>query len=486
MDIDWKNYNKPMKTRTVHYIALLVALFGALSSSELVARDWFYTVRNDDSLWKICSTYVERRLCYIELAEYNKVARGDVIAPGSVIQIPYAWLKNAPQPALVVYSRGEVKYLPAAIGAKLPWQKAGLTPGVAGLTSAGVSLQPLPADRRIFMGDRIVTGEGNVRVEFGDGSQMVILPDSDVTFDRISSKGHKRFVDTLLILKRGSTTNRVTPQPAGATRFNIKTPAGVAAVRGTEFRVRVASESSAVMRSEVLAGTVAVADPSAASEQTINEGFGVRNEAGKPIPPPRELLPAPTWQGDPGAPLTVPVRVGWDALPGAEYYLVDLLDADGLIETRRVERHELVFESLADGEYRLRARGVDEIGLQGLEAERTLSVITPLPIPELTPTSMTALSRTTMQLNWAAIASAEGYLVEFAGDPDFTEVIATRQTVSPAITYKSRTPVYVRVSALYADAHRSEPGNTIEWQPDTDYTAWIIGGYIVLVTLILL
>ena len=387
-------------------IPLLLALLGMLFSGSALPRDWLYTVRNNDSLWKICSTYVERPLCFVELGNYNKLAEHDLIAPGSILKVPYAWLKNPPQPALVVYSRGEVQYIPAAESEKLAWEKVSRTPGMAGMVAAGISLQPLPEDGRIFMGDRVVTGDGNVRVEFADGSQMIIRPQSDVIFDRLSIQGDKRFVDTLLILKRGATTNNVEPQQGQGSRFRIRTPAGVAAVRGTEFRVNVEAGSSPVMRSEVLEGNIAVADLKAKSEQSVDGGYGVRSEAGQPIPPPRKLLAAPAWQGDTSASVAIPFSVSWQALAGADYYLIDLFDSDGLVETRRVQSTQLGFEALVDGEYRLKIRAVDEIGLQGLEAERALVVMTPLPIPELNSSSVTTVSRTTLNVSWAGIEEA--------------------------------------------------------------------------------
>lgn len=468
-------------------IIVTLLLLGTMTGIEAAPQDWIYTVREREHLWNICARYVKEPLCWIKLGKYNELRRPNVIKPGTAIRIPYAWLKTLPKPAQIVYRRGELSYIPAVELAKLPWKKTTDIPSLEELQKKGITPKPLPEDGKIYMGDRVISGDGNARVEFADGSQMMIRPGSDIIFDRISVKGKSKFVDTLLILKQGSTVNSVTPKPDKRSRFSIDTPAGVAAVRGTEFRVNVEQAEAAVMRSEVLKGLVAVSGSADKSEQEVKEGYGIRTEQGKPAPAPRKLLPALTWTDSSGARETQPLELAWQEIPGAEYYQLDLFDAQGLIATSRTESSGFTLSGLADGEYRVVGRAVDDIGLKGMDVERNITLYTPPPVPQLSQNSLdVAPSGTEATVSWPAIDTATGYRIQISSDPEFRELIVDERITAPSYTHKSHRLVHIRASALYGgEIGESEMSAVIHWQPEPDYTKVIVGVFSVILAIVI-
>ncbi|MCB1663396.1 MAG: FecR domain-containing protein [Pseudomonadales bacterium] len=487
-----------MGTKLKRAIFLILFLMG-LSSKQVLAQEWIYTVTKNDSLWNICASYVKEPLCWIKLGQYNQLPKPNQLTPGHVLRIPYSWLKAMPEPAQVVYSKGELSYIPAVKLAKLPWREITQIPSLENLKKSGIEPQPLPSDNRIYMGDRLISGNGNALIEFTDGTKMMIRPHSDIIFNRLSSKEGASFIDTLLILKQGEAVNSVNPKKQKKSRFSIDTPAGVAAVRGTEFRVSVvagendenkpgaATQNVAIMRSEVLQGKVAVIGGSDNKAQNIDAGFGIKMEQGKPAPPPRRLLPAPVWSDMGSAREKLPLTVTWQEIPDAKYYQLDLYDERGLIETIAVESNRHTFTTLADGKYRIIGRAVDKVDLKGIDAERDFALYTPLIAPTLTSAGLkVAASGTEAEISWKGIDDASGYHIEIARDAEFSALLVNQILAEPSFSYSSHQAVYIRVSAAYEGKGESDPSSVLLWQPEPDYSKVIIGVFSVLLVIAIL
>ncbi len=460
---------------------LIVIYLVSMGVARVQAQDWLYSVRTDDNLWKICQTYVAKPLCWLELGRYNALSNTDLIKPGRILKIPYAWLKYPPQPATISDSRGEVNYIPAADSAKSSWEKLNQLSSYPAMVAAGIALQPLPEDHKIHMGDRIITGQGNVSIFFADGSQMLIRAGSDITFDRISIKDGKGFVDTLLVLKRGATDYNIKGKK-GLSRYRVDTPAGVAAVRGTEFRVNLQAAEKAVMRSEVLQGDVIVSDTRGQSSQQVPGGYGVRSEQGQPIPPPLQLLPAVEWENSNQDIFAIPFEISWKPLTGAQYYLVDLYDSKGLIASWKTEKNSWENTELGNGGYRLLVRGVDQLGLQGLDAEQLLKVENPLPAPELSAGSIKRAGKAFVEVSWPRVVSASGYRIEVATDPEFKQILLTDSTVDTVYGFSNRAGGYVRVTAISLSGVAGDSSDAVwlvpqpyNWQPWAGLAAVVLG-----------
>ena len=139
------------------------------------------------------------------------------------------------------------------------------------------------------MGDSVITAEGAVLVQFADTSELAIQPNSEVLFNKLTAFGPAGMVDTHLRFAYGRGNARVQPQNRGD-RFRIQTPQGIAAVRGTEFRVGHRSEENA-SNSETLEGLVAFLRPDQNTD--LPAGFGVAASARGVVK--ETLLDAPQW-----------------------------------------------------------------------------------------------------------------------------------------------------------------------------------------------
>ncbi len=87
-------------------------------------------------------------------------------------------------------------------------------------------------------GDQIRTGaNATTTIDFVDGSQLVILRDSIVTFVKLQGRSDAKLASIQIDLKQGRVETRVTPRKNNNSRYDIITPTVQIGVRGTEFRV---------------------------------------------------------------------------------------------------------------------------------------------------------------------------------------------------------------------------------------------------------
>lgn len=129
--------------------------------------------------------------------------------------------------------------------------------------------------------DQIKTGTRSVaRVKLGDGSKVLLLQNSQAEMENLSS------VQKTIKLLRGR-VRAIVAKIKGGNNFQIKTPVGVASVRGTDFEVEV-SDDGQQMSIDVREGHVGVSRlGDLAGEVMINAGerikFGLEGEIGDPI-----------------------------------------------------------------------------------------------------------------------------------------------------------------------------------------------------------
>ena len=371
-----------------------------LSLSPLApAADWTYTVRPGDTLWDFSTQYLKGTEYWPRVQALNKVKNPQHLQPGSRLTVPVAWLKHQPTPAKVISLQGEVR-LKAATG----------------------STAALKSGAEIFSGDELICGpDGSITLEFADGSRLLIEPNSTVVMDTLGSFEQTGMVDTSVRLLRGRVENRVIPQ-SGKRRYQIITPAAVAAVRGTRFRVAAEAERP-VMLSEVLEGAVGVSG--AGASQDVGAGFGTRAEAGKAPLPPRRLLAAPNLGGLARHLKPQALDFSWPAEAAASAYHAQLSgDASfsTLLHDTLLDAARFQWPALPAGEYFLRVRARDDIGLEGLDAVHRFTVSEPLSAPGLqTPRDGARSSGVAVWLAWTQVPGARGYYLQIAADPAFTQ-----------------------------------------------------------------
>ena len=266
----------------------LAAVLPVLLSAAAIADDWIYTVRPGDNLWNLSEIHLSSMDYWQPLQRHNNISDPQNIPPGSRLKFPVAWLKYQPASALVIQLQGEALLVSASDG----------------------SSRALTINTRLHSGDRIKTGaDSNLNILFADGSELLVLSDSEVVMDSLSAYGITGMVDTRIRLQGGRVDTRVVPAQGPGSRYHIITPAAVAAVRGTSFRVS-ADTDKPVARSEVTEGKVGVSGSGAS--QLVPAGFGTITEAGKPPQPPRELLPAPDLSSLPAVLDRLPLQFNWE------------------------------------------------------------------------------------------------------------------------------------------------------------------------------
>lgn len=327
-------------------LTLLIALTFSLPNLVAAAEEyWEYTFRPGDSLWNIAERYTTSANNWTELLRINNIERTTdrTILPGTRIVIPISILKLQPTPALVIAVSGAA-YLVRADGAQ-----AVITVGT-----------------ELFSGDRVITGDRqSLRMQFADKSELQVLPNSEVVLDKLSHFQQTGMVDTRIRLNSGRVRTWVIEQKPG-NHYEIKTPAAVTAVRGTDFRL--SSDAGRISRTEVTEGVVAVSAGDA--EKEVNDGFGIVAELGKPLPDPVKLLEAPAIS-DNLSPDQGTLRVAWTDLEAAVFYRYQLATDekfDQILINGRTEDSEVRLDELSPGQYYLRIRGIDQYGLEGFDS----------------------------------------------------------------------------------------------------------------------
>lgn len=377
--------------------SLLVLAFCLLDTNAFAA-DWQYTVRPGDSIWTICGEYTSHHNCWRELPVYNRLDNPEKLSVGEQLKIPAIWLKQAPAAATVIFVQGEV--LLGALGQQ----------------------KRLNAPQKLKIGDTVETREGSATLQFVDGSILSMSSNSIIRLDAVSAFRQTKSTSINVSLPRGELGIRVPPREP-KTRFNVRTPSAIAAVRGTKFRVNSDAELQAT-RSEVLEGQVALG--AEGREVELGAGFGALAERGRELSEPVQLLNAPEWNLS----CTDPGYAEWQELPDASYYKLQLLEdnpaIDKLIATKNVSKSNYTFKNLEEKCYQLKVSAVDAQGFNGMESQRQFCYELQLDTPVIETANWT---NNVLNVNWGAVQYAEAYKLQVSRDPEFTEIVYS-ETVS--------------------------------------------------------
>lgn len=386
-----------------HLLLLCLLVF---SAAPAWAEEWIYTVRPGDNLWNISNNYLKGISYWPKVQNHNGITDPKQIKPGTRLRILVEWLKNPPQPAIVVRHSGPVEVVDGR--------------GQRRQASAGDQL---------VSGETIHTGlNGSITVRFADDSTLLIQSNSVLSLDSITSFGDSGMVDTSVRLHHGRVDTRVEKRRDN-TRFMIITPAAIAAVRGTQFRVSAEAERP-VMRSEVLEGRVDVEGSKSTAE--LAAGYGTMAEQGKPPLPPRLLLPAPDLSLMPAELPHDAITLSWPSVTGANRYRVQVApspDFSALLQDVVTTEPAVQLTALQPGAYACRIRAIDEIGLEGADAVAHLQVVEPSAARLATPNVIAPqITHETLLLRWRLQAPGIHYRVQVATDETFAKPIGEAVT----------------------------------------------------------
>jgi hypothetical protein len=382
----------------------LLLLLNTITPAVAGEQYWVYTVRPGDTIWGLTEKHTTSVLHWKRIQRLNNYpdqpARG--ILPGTRLKFPIDILKHQPVKAQIKLLQGTARVSRAN--------------GDEVAASAGIQLQS---------GDRLLVDAGsNVTVLFADGSELLVLEGSEIIFDTLSAYGETGMVDTRVRLQGGQVDTRVKPSRGGGSRYEIITPAAVAAVRGTDFRVS-ADTDAPVARSEVLEGTVEVSGSGTARK--VPAGFGVLAKIGEPPAKPKPLLPPPDLSPQAAVLEYLPLQFDWTGVDQARAYRFQVAgntSFDSLLVNATSEGTRGYFPDLPNGEYALRVRAIDHDGLEGINAVRRFTVAAHPQPPVLIGLRDNVIVRTdTPEFGWSRPEDIQHYRLQVASDQAFGKLV---------------------------------------------------------------
>lgn len=161
--------------------------------------------------------------------------------------------------------------------------------GTPEYSKAGAAFVPLKVNTILHAGDVVKTKEGDhVDLFLGKNNGVVqVTPNSTLLLDKLSFKdtGAEIVSDTQLDVRAGTIHGKVNKM-ANASKYEIKTPRGVAGIRGTKYSV---SASGQVTVAEGTVIVVYVIGGVAQPPITVHAGETVM-PGGTPKPAPKDLI----------------------------------------------------------------------------------------------------------------------------------------------------------------------------------------------------
>lgn len=378
----------------MHFRHLFLACLLALGVGARAEEDFIYTVQPGDHPWNIAQRYLRDTSDALRITRLNRIIHDRTIAPGTRLHIPAQWLRLESAQVDLLKVHGDA------------------------LVITDQGSQAAQVGERLLPGARLRTGpRSSVMLAFEDGSQVLMRQASELRL----VQSERRAIDGGFLVQvelvRGALENMVTPRARPDTRFEIRTPAAVAAVRGTRFRV---DASELVTRTEVLEGAVEVSNPGGTVRASA--GFGALTELGQGPQSPRPLLAGPDLTGVPPRIERLPLDLPLPALAQAAGYRTQLAPdaafATIVSDEVSVAPRARVLD-VADGHYVMRVRAAAADGLEGLATERAITVHARPQAPSLispAPDAQTSEARPVFR--WTEIDPSWRYRIELRRGPD--------------------------------------------------------------------
>lgn len=407
----------PLRHRSTTTL-VATCLAGVLGFGHLAAAaDFSYQVRQGDTLISIAQRFLQDPNQFRRLQQHNRIGNEFTLRPDSILSIPADLLRREPAEAKVVSVIGKV------------------------LVERSGTAEPLAAGSNVKAGQQIMTGnDGSAALLLADGSTLRIPPSSKLQLDKSDRLiGGAGFIN-LVRLATGRVESSVQKMTGTASRFEINTPTAAAGVRGTEFRVAF-DETQQASRSEVVEGSVAFdgSPPRSAKTRTVmlEAGTGsLVDRQGVPLPA-RKLLAAPTIALENPALQERPVvRIPLQALDGAVRYRMQIgsdASLQNVLAEAVVTGVEAKFNDLPDGNYFVRVRGIDAIGLEGLDRVQAFR-LKARPEPPITqsPPPKGKARGSTAQFSWGESTEGHQYRFQLARDAGFKDIVMSEPSLKTA------------------------------------------------------
>ena len=392
-----------------------------------------------------------------EVATLNRLSKSNRLRAGQVVTIPTRLLRWTFAESRLVSVNGEVRI-------------DGRAGAVQDTLNEGQTLETGP--------------EGSAVLELPDKSRVKLAPSS--LAEVVASRRHPAPADSasspatgpfsgVLRLLRGS-VEVLASKVLRAKPLEVTTPTAVVGVRGTDFRVNYDEAANRSTRAEVLEGLVrfgaeAVATPAATDPGAdVAGGFGAALDASAAPPKVVKLLPPPDLAQAPERFERPIVRF---SLPGeAQPLRVQVAtDAafDKLIRKFRVEPGgELRIAGLDDGQWYLRVRRIDPLGIEGLDASRPF-VLKARPEPPASTLPRRGAKQTvgSVDFAWAQNVEAASQRLQIAREASFKEVLLDRNAVAGTtvrVDVKEEGIYFWRLASIRANGDQGPFGDPLSFE----------------------
>jgi len=387
-----------------------IFLFMLLLSVSTIANDWAYTLKPGEKLEDVGRKYLSTSKHFKPLLTLNNITDPQKVSAGRKIIIPIRWMKKQPSSALISEIVGEVTII----------------------RSSRIRKPNNTDQNRLFAGDRVVTGDkSSIVLIFADRSRLLLHENSELVMDSLSEFGDSGMIDTNLRLPSGKLESKVNPDKKPATRFEITTPAAIAAVRGTDFRIG-SDLQNRLTRSGVIEGLIDVIGTGATTP--VPAGFGTVTKKGAAPQKPRKLLKAPDTSKITRIVRQFPTTMNWPALQGARSYRIQLFaekQPDRMLVNQTREQPVFELNQHADARYTLRIRAIDEIGLEGLDAVHHFAINTSIVKPALLKrVDKVASNNDQHKFEWKENSEFNEYHFQLATDTGFNNIIIDQGGIS--------------------------------------------------------
>ena len=332
-------------------------------------------------------------------------------------------------PAIALSSLLLFGSLPTPVASAQPAPKASLKSAAGSLLVVAVYGEAQTAGRQIragatlAAGDELRTGQdGHVRLKLADDSTLTLQASGRVAIDRYRVLPAAKGTDTSLRLDHGRIEATIRGPRHGDTRFEVRTPVAVALTRGALFRI-TADPSQRSATCETAEGSVLISASGNAGSVEITGGLGTRVVAGSLPIRPRALLAGPRlWTGIQLVEQR-PVEIPFSPLNGTVLYRVIITPGDDLFRhlvEEVVPVPRLRIAALADGDYFVRVRAIDQNGLEGVGTIARMTVRARADPPSLAqPPDRGRLHGKTAALAWLPDSGAVSYVVQLAENSVF-------------------------------------------------------------------
>lgn len=376
------------------------------------------TVTRTDTLIGLSRQVLINPQAWREVALLNKLRNPNRISSGQVLRIPQRLLRSSPTPAKLVSVVGDVRI-----------------DGAAGVLGGEVN-----------EGQKLETSEGASAVlAMADGSRLRVPPSSlaEVASSRTyggrgaalgAEAGTDGWFAGALRVLRGSVEVFAT-KVLRAKPLEVITPTAVVGVRGTQFRVGFDEAASASTRLEVIEGVVRLDAGNQTAGVDLRAGFGAVNDASRAAPRVARLLEAPDLGAVPE--LFERPLVRFKPAAPADVLRVQVAEDsafDRIVSDQRVPAGtDVRIAGLEDARWYLRARRIDDQGIEGFDTTRAF-VLKARPEPPVyrSPRADAKQSIGTVEFAWAFNVQAPRARLQVARDEAFKTVLFERENLADA------------------------------------------------------